>query len=211
MTTLTQQIKDHDLASLVKAEGINLQRQGNKHIGLCPFHDDHNPSMNVFTDNHYKCYACGEYGDPVDLIQKLHGFTFKEALQHLGIKSGPMTADIRQRIAETERKRKEKEEYEQTRKNLMFTLAVEIRKAKKVIANIKTVEDMEAVAELFDKLPYWEHCWDILFEGDQQDVKAVMEALKGLKLINRKPLFKPDFDYRQWLKDFTDGQANKST
>jgi hypothetical protein len=90
----------------------------------------------------------------------------------------------------------------------MFTLAVEIRKAKKVIANIKTVEDMEAVAGLFDRLPYWEHCWDILFEGEQKDVKAAMDALKGLKLINRKPLFKPDFDYLRWVRDFENGRTD---
>ncbi len=210
MMTLTQQIKDIDLSALVEAEGINLQRQGNNFIGLCPFHNDTRPSMSVFSDNHFKCWACGEYGDAVDFIKRLNGFSTKQALQHLGIKQGPVTADMRRRIAESERKRKAKEEYEQTRKNLMFTLAVEIRKAKKVIANIKTVEDMEAVAELFDKLPYWEHCWDILFEGDQQDVKAVMEALKGLKLINRKPLFKPDFDYRQWLRDFTNERTDNT-
>jgi hypothetical protein len=205
--TLTQQIKGIDLVSLMKAEGINLQRRGNKYIGLCPFHDDHNPSMNVFADNHLKCWACGVYYDPLDYVCERHGLSVKEGLKYLGISTGPMTAEMRQRIAEKDRKKLQKEKYEQKCKNLMFTLSAEIRKAEKVIANIKTTENMEAAAELFHKLPFWEHCWNVLFEGDQQDVKAVMNQLKGMKLIERNFLFEPDFDYLQWLRDFTNGRT----
>jgi hypothetical protein len=35
-------------------------RGGNKII--CPFHDDHNPSLELYADGHYHCYACGAHG-----------------------------------------------------------------------------------------------------------------------------------------------------
>jgi hypothetical protein len=159
--------------------------------------------MTVFRDNHFKCWACGEYGDPIDFIQKLHGLTFKESLQHLGIEQGPITAEMRKRITKAEHKRKKKQAYEQRRRNLLYTLAVEIRKARKVLTNVKNECQMELVADLFNKLSYWQHCHEVLIHGEHQDVQAVMDELKGLKLINRRSLFKPDFEYRQWVRDFT--------
>jgi DNA polymerase I-like protein with 3'-5' exonuclease and polymerase domains len=34
---------------------------------LCPFHDDHNPSLQIYSDGHYHCYACGAHGDVEEL------------------------------------------------------------------------------------------------------------------------------------------------
>jgi hypothetical protein len=210
MTTLTQQIKNIDLPALLESEGIEVTKKGSKYFACCPNHNEKTASFCIYSDGHAKCFGCGWYGDGVDFLQELHGLTFKEALQRAGIQPGPMTADMRKRIAGAERKRKEKQASEQRRRDLLYTLAVEIRRIRKLIANIETTEDMESAAELFHRLPYLEHCWDILFDSDRQDAKAVMDALKGLKLINRKPLFKPDFDYRQWLRDFENGRINRA-
>jgi hypothetical protein len=204
---LTDQIKSIDLAALLESEGISLHRQGNKYLGLCPFHDDHNPSMSVFTDNHLKCWACGVYFDALGYVCERHGLTIKQGLRYLGIKQGPVTNEIRQRIRQAERKKRERQAYEQRKRDLMYTLAVEIRKANKVLSNIKNVEQMELLADLFHKLPYWEHCHHVLIHGDHQDVQTVMDELIGLKLINRKPLFKSDFNYRQWLRDVENGRT----
>jgi hypothetical protein len=211
--TLTQQIKNIDLVVLMKAEGINLQRWGNKYIGLCPFHDDHNPSMNVFTDNHYKCYACGEYGDAVDFIKRSHSFSTKEALQHLGVNQGPVTADMLQRIAETDRKRKEKEQHRQHESDLIFTLSKLIHHAYSVMAGIKTIEDMENIAEVIDRLPWWEYCHDTLIYGTDDEKQKCLEDLKDMPLKKRDRIFNPDFDFSGWLRKFiangTDRRANQ--
>jgi hypothetical protein len=34
---------------------------------LCPFHDDHNPSLQIYSDGHYHCFSCGAHGDVEDL------------------------------------------------------------------------------------------------------------------------------------------------
>jgi DNA polymerase I-like protein with 3'-5' exonuclease and polymerase domains len=34
---------------------------------LCPFHDDHSPSLQIYSDGHFHCYACGAHGDVDEL------------------------------------------------------------------------------------------------------------------------------------------------
>jgi hypothetical protein len=51
--------------------------------GLCPFHDDSNPSFHVWqgsTDQRWGCFPCSDSGDVLDLIQRVTGCTFREAL-----------------------------------------------------------------------------------------------------------------------------------
>ena len=52
--------------------------------GLCPYHDDHNPSLSVeLATGHFNCFACGKRGDAFDLYQKVNGGDFKAALETL--------------------------------------------------------------------------------------------------------------------------------
>ncbi len=51
-------------------------------MAICPFHADKSPSMDV-RKNFYYCYGCGEHGNAIDLIRKLEGLTFKEAVEKL--------------------------------------------------------------------------------------------------------------------------------
>ena len=53
-----------DLVRLV-SEHVSLTPRGREHVGLCPFHDDHKPSMAVVThkgSGFYNCFACGASG-----------------------------------------------------------------------------------------------------------------------------------------------------
>src|SRR5262249_8171801 len=34
---------------------------------ICPFHDDHDPSLQLYADGHYHCYVCGAHGDIEEL------------------------------------------------------------------------------------------------------------------------------------------------
>lgn len=40
--------------------GLTVNRYG---MALCPFHDDHNPSMKL--DDRFHCFCCGEDGDVI--------------------------------------------------------------------------------------------------------------------------------------------------
>ena len=50
-------------------------------VGLCPFHDDHNPSLSVNLESgFYICRSCGEKGDVFTFYQKIMGVNFSMAL-----------------------------------------------------------------------------------------------------------------------------------
>jgi hypothetical protein len=49
---------------------------------LCPFHDDHNPSMSI-KNNRYHCFACRASGDVIDFVMKRENMSFKDAVKFL--------------------------------------------------------------------------------------------------------------------------------
>lgn len=51
-----------------------------KHFALCPFHDDHHPSLYVKNGFGF-CFACNWSGDLIDLLQERDGMSFKEAVR----------------------------------------------------------------------------------------------------------------------------------
>src|SRR5262245_37334247 len=74
-----------DIVALI-GESLALQPRngGREYAGLCPFHDDHDPSMRVYPDRQsYRCWVCNEGGDAFTWIQKRESVTFPEALEIL--------------------------------------------------------------------------------------------------------------------------------
>lgn len=66
---------------------VNLLRCGKLFKGLCPFHDDHHPSLIVDPQKQtFACYACGEHGDVIAFVQKMERCSFAEATERLDTK-----------------------------------------------------------------------------------------------------------------------------
>ena len=59
--------------------GVEVNHYG---MALCPFHNDRHPSLYV-ADDHYYCFACGEYGDVIDFVSKLFHLSLYDAAQKL--------------------------------------------------------------------------------------------------------------------------------
>lgn len=73
----------------VVGEQIALKQKGREYVGLCPFHDDRNPSMYVSpTKQIYKCFTCGAGGDVYNFVKNFHKLEFREALEHLAERAG---------------------------------------------------------------------------------------------------------------------------
>lgn len=65
---------------------IELRPAGREFHGLCPFHDDHHPSLRVNPEKAaWYCHPCAEGGDVIKFIMRLDGLTFPQALAALGI------------------------------------------------------------------------------------------------------------------------------
>ena len=61
---------------------INLTPKGKNYFGVCPFHDDNNPSMSVSPDKQiYKCFSCGATGTVFKFIMDYENISFREAVQ----------------------------------------------------------------------------------------------------------------------------------
>ncbi|QVK20266.1 DNA primase [Mycoplasmatota bacterium] len=71
------------------SEYIDLEKKGKNYIGLCPFHNDSNPSMSVSEEKKiYKCFSCGAGGNVIKFVQDYENITFIEALKKVSDKVG---------------------------------------------------------------------------------------------------------------------------
>ena len=70
--------------------GLRLIGRGAWRSGLCPFHDDHNPSLRVNAETGaFRCMACGAKGGDVLAFHRLrHGLSFMQAARDLGAWEG---------------------------------------------------------------------------------------------------------------------------
>jgi DNA primase catalytic core len=77
--------REVSIQRLAEARGIKLHRSGKELIGLCPFHDDRNPSLNIDpAKNVWSCKgACGEGGDVFLWVMRAEGVSFHHALELL--------------------------------------------------------------------------------------------------------------------------------
>lgn len=73
------------LERLVAAQGIELKRHGADLLGLCPFHDDHEPSLVVSPKkNLWHCLgACQTGGSVIDWVMRSRGVSFRHAVELL--------------------------------------------------------------------------------------------------------------------------------
>jgi len=78
----------NDLVDVI-GEHVGLKRKGREMVGLCPFHDDHRPSLYVnSTKQIFKCFACGAGGDVFKFVQMRENLTFPQALERLAERAG---------------------------------------------------------------------------------------------------------------------------
>ena len=77
--------KEVSIQRLAEARGIKLQPHGKNLIGLCPFHDDKEPSLVITPEkNLFNCLgACGTGGTVIDWVMKAEKFSFREAVEYL--------------------------------------------------------------------------------------------------------------------------------
>lgn len=79
------------ILDLLTRYGIESQRRGNKHKALCPFHEDHNPSLSVDpVENVWHCFGCGKGGSSIDFVMQKEGIDFKAAVDRLRLETGDL-------------------------------------------------------------------------------------------------------------------------
>ena len=90
----------NDIVDVI-GEHIALTKKGMEMAGLCPFHDDHRPSMYVNSVKQiFKCFACGAGGSVFTFVQMRENLTFPQAIERLAERAGIKIAYSGQRIAD---------------------------------------------------------------------------------------------------------------
>ena len=68
---------------------VRLQKKGSNYVGVCPFHNDRNPSMSVNRPRQmYYCFSCGAGGDVFKFVMDYENLTFPEAMKVLADRAG---------------------------------------------------------------------------------------------------------------------------
>lgn len=66
---------------------VELKKTGNYYKGLCPFHQERNPSFFVSPQKQiFKCFGCNIAGDVINFYMKIENLNFKEAVKNLADK-----------------------------------------------------------------------------------------------------------------------------
>ena len=80
-----------DLVRVIESRGVKLTRKGRNWVGLCPFHEDHSPSLVVNPARQlWNCFgACRANGgksggDVFAFVAKADGVSFLQAMKRLG-------------------------------------------------------------------------------------------------------------------------------
>ena len=96
---------NNDLASEIRSkvdivdiigERIPLVAKGKNFFGVCPFHEDTNPSMSVSREKQiYRCFSCGASGNVFTFLMNYDHKEFREVLKDLGERVGINTSSIK--------------------------------------------------------------------------------------------------------------------
>lgn len=83
---------DYPVSSVVGAM-TKLHRAGREWKACCPIHADRSPSFTIYAgDQRWHCFGCGEGGDVLDFVRKLHGVGLRDAAGMLTGSNLPVVA-----------------------------------------------------------------------------------------------------------------------
>ncbi len=86
---IIETIKNRLSVSEVVSQYVKLTRKGDRHWGLCPFHNEKTPSFTVLdSGGFFKCFGCGKGGTIFDFIMEIEHVSFSEAVEILAKKAG---------------------------------------------------------------------------------------------------------------------------
>lgn len=82
-SNLAKEIKSRaDIVDVISHYLNSVQKKGRRYVAMCPFHDDHDPSLQIDKEKQmFRCYVCDSGGDVFSFVQKYEKCTFVEAIK----------------------------------------------------------------------------------------------------------------------------------
>lgn len=86
--TISKIRKENNIVDVI-GDYLPLVKRGKNYFAVCPFHDDHSPSMSISEEKQiYRCFVCGASGNVISFVKDYEKVDFKEALEILGKRAG---------------------------------------------------------------------------------------------------------------------------
>lgn len=161
---------------------VSLKKAGKNWKGLCPFHDDKNPSFFVTpTLGRYTCWSCGEKGDIFTWVMKTQNIDFGEALRQLAQQAG---VTLKSKAGGTKIDRSQTEAWRAAMNDAQAFFRDQLRKSSTALdycekrgLDLQTLDD-----------------WEVGYAPDVGDALAQHLKRKGHNLNDCKELFLVDQD-----------------
>lgn len=101
--TIRKITENADIVAII-GEHIKLEKKGSDYKGICPFHNDTNPSLSVSPSKKvFKCFSCGASGNAVGFVQRYKNISFPQAVKYVGEKMG-IAVDIDENVDQSSQK-----------------------------------------------------------------------------------------------------------
>ncbi len=107
-----ERLKAISIVEVARRLGHKVWRNGVNYKMVCPWHDDHNPSLGLVTGtdkNYCHCYVCSKGGSTINLVMQSEGWSFKDACHWLSDTFGVGTVTSDRRLLRPKEKPVEKE------------------------------------------------------------------------------------------------------
>ena len=107
---LIEEVRSRNDIVDVISQYVSLKRNGNRYVGLCPFHNEKTPSFYVNRQNQFfYCFGCHVGGDLFTFMKDYESMTFQEAVKYLADRAGvslpevPMGAEEKRKLDQADR------------------------------------------------------------------------------------------------------------
>lgn len=131
----------------VISDYLPLTKKGKNYFGVCPFHDDHSPSMSVSVDKQiYTCFSCGATGNVFKFVMDYEHITFPEAVKLVATKAG-IDVDIKGYKAPIKKNKEMYEMYDIS--NKLYQNNINTKAGAKALEYLKSRDIDEAIIREF--------------------------------------------------------------
>ena len=159
---------------------VQLNKKGSNYWGICPFHDDHDPSMAVNQDKQfYYCFVCQASGNSINFLREYENLDFTDAV-------GTLASSLGLEIP-----------YEKTSVNLadqndylildeaVKVFETQLKESKTAINYLKSRNISGITAKKF-QLGFSDDSWDSLYSAFKKRFEQKVMASSGLFLEKNK-------------------------
>jgi len=151
---------------------VNLEKKGKNYFGICPFHDDHTPSMSVSEEKQiFTCFVCGVSGNVFSFIKNYENITFIEAVNKVASISG---ISLSQNINVVKRYDKEYKAYDLAVKYYKNNLKTELGKKARIYLNQRNINE-EIINEFDIGVSFNDNNLSKLLVGKKYDEKMLVD------------------------------------